>query len=115
LKGFIDLVFEHDGRFYVVDYKSNHLGPMPRDYGASSLVEAMLHHDYFLQYHLYVVAVHRWLSRRLRDYDYERHFGGVYYLFARGMSAEHPGMGVFVDRPSHARTEALSRVLEGAQ
>lgn len=115
LKGFIDLVFEHEGRFYVVDYKSNHLGPMPEDYRSAALVQAMLHHDYFLQYHLYVVAVHRWLSRRLRDYDYERHFGGVFYLFARGMSAKHPGMGVFVDRPSFARTDALSRVLEGVR
>lgn len=113
LKGFIDLVFEHDGRFYVVDYKSNHLGPSPEDYRAEALVRAMTHHDYVLQYHLYVVAVHRWLLRRLRGYDYDRHFGGVYYLFLRGMSPDHPTRGVFADRPPRERTEALSRALEG--
>jgi exodeoxyribonuclease V beta subunit len=114
LKGYIDLVFEHDGRFYVVDYKSNHLGATPADYRPPKLGDAMSHHDYFLQYHLYVLAVHRFLARRHRGYDYERHFGGVYYLFLRGMSPEHPGMGVFADRPPLPRIDAISAALSGA-
>jgi exodeoxyribonuclease V beta subunit len=114
LKGYIDLVFEHDGRFYVVDYKSNHLGPNLEDYRPSRLTVAMTHHDYFLQYHLYTLAVHRWLGRRLRDYDYDRHFGGVLYLFARGMSPDHPQQtGIFRDRPSRALVEALSEAASG--
>jgi len=71
-------------------------------------------HHYFLQYHLYVVALHRYLSARLPDYDYDRHFGGVYYLFLRGMSPAHaPGCGVFRDRPARELVEALSAALAG--
>ena len=114
LKGYIDLVFEHDGRFYVVDYKSNHLGPNVDDYRPAKLAVAMSHHDYFLQYHLYTLAVHRWLGRRLRDYDYDRHFGGVLYLFARGMSPDHPAQtGIFHDRPSRELVQALSEAANG--
>jgi len=115
LKGFIDLVFQHEGRFYVVDYKSNHLGTDFANYDAPSMTHAMAHHDYFLQYHLYSVAVNRWLGRRLRGYDFEKHFGGVYYLFLRGMSADQPGRGVFFDRPPRARLEAISQALGGTR
>jgi exodeoxyribonuclease V beta subunit len=114
LRGFVDLVFEHAGRFYVVDYKSNHLGATPGDYTRARLVPAMAHADYYLQYHLYVVAVDRWLRRRSAGYDYETGFGGVLYLFARGMSPSHaPGTGVFSDRPRGALVQALSEVLDG--
>ncbi len=113
LRGFIDLVFEHAGRFYLIDYKSNHLGDHPDDYRGARLVETMAHHHYYLQYHLYAVALHRHLRLRVVDYDYDRHFGGVRYLFLRGMSPAHaPGCGVFADRPSRALVEALSALLE---
>lgn len=109
LKGFVDLVFEHGGRWYLVDYKSNWLGDRPEDYRAADLQRAMLAHHYGLQYHLYLVAVHRYLGLRLRGYDYDRHFGGVFYLFLRGM---HPARGretgVYADRPPRALVEALS-------
>jgi exodeoxyribonuclease V beta subunit len=114
LRGFIDLVFEHGGRWYVVDYKSNHLGPHADDYAQPRLIAAMLEHHYFLQYHLYVVALHRYLAQRLPGYDYDRHFGGVYYLFLRGMAPEHGGgNGVFFDRPSRQLIEHLSGALAG--
>jgi exodeoxyribonuclease V beta subunit len=109
LTGFIDMVFEHGGRWYLVDYKSNHLGSRADDYAAARLTEELAAHHYFLQYHLYVVALHRYLTLRLAGYDYERHFGGVYYLFLRGMAARHPfRRGVFYDRPPRALVEALS-------
>jgi exodeoxyribonuclease V beta subunit len=74
----------------------------------------MADNDYHLQAHLYVVAVDHWLKRRMRGYDYERNFGGVLYLFARGMSPAHaPGTGVFFDRPGAALVGALSEVLHG--
>lgn len=113
LRGFIDLVFEHEGRFWVVDYKSNHLGTTASAYAPRKLAAAMSHASYFLQYHLYTVAVHRWLRQRMRDYDYDRAFGGVLYLFARGMSPDHPeGTGIFRDRPRRELVEALSEVLD---
>jgi exodeoxyribonuclease V beta subunit len=112
LKGFIDLVFRDGERFFIVDYKSNWLGSSPLDYQPSRLVHAMREHHYFLQYHLYGVALHRHLRLRLPGYDYERHFGGVYYLFVRGMSPEHRrGTGVFFDRPELALIEALAHAL----
>ena len=115
LKGFIDLVFERGGRWYVVDYKSNRLGPSAHDYAPSRLTPVMAGHHYFLQYHLYVLALHRYLAVRLPDYDYDRHFGGVYYLFLRGMAPAHPqGCGVFRDRPSRQCIAALSAVMEGS-
>jgi exodeoxyribonuclease V beta subunit len=113
LRGFVDLVFEHDGRFYVVDYKSNHLGDTAGSYAPTLLGGAMAHANYFLQYHLYAVAVDRWLRRRMRDYDYDRSFGGVLYLFARGMSPAHPERtGIFFDRPHREMIDGLSGVID---
>jgi len=115
MKGFIDLVFERDGRFFIVDYKSNHLGEHAADYGRGRLAQAMVEHDYDLQYLIYSVALHRYLARRVPDYDYERHFGGVYYLFLRGMNGggAGTGTGVYADRPSFQRIAELERVLAG--
>ncbi|WP_323925136.1 exodeoxyribonuclease V subunit beta [Aeromonas caviae] len=96
LKGFIDLVFEWQGRWYLLDYKSNHLGMSPADYGRPALESAMVEHRYDLQYQLYSLALHRLLALRLPGYDFDRHFGGVFYLFLRGM----PQGGIFHARPS---------------
>jgi exodeoxyribonuclease V beta subunit len=112
LRGFVDLVFEHGGRWYVVDYKSSFLGPAPDDYRGARLVPAMARHHFLLQYHLYVVAVDRHLRQCVPGYDFDTHFGGVYYLFVRGMSPDHPrGYGVFHDRPARVLVEELSAML----
>jgi exodeoxyribonuclease V beta subunit len=110
LRGFVDLVFEHGGRWYVLDWKSNFLGPAPDDYRRERLVHSMAHHHYFLQYHLYVVALHRHLVSRLPGYAYESHFGGVFYVFVRGAGS---GGGVFHDRPPRALVEDLSACMGG--
>ncbi len=123
MKGFIDLVFEHKGRFYVVDYKSNHLGDSAADYQADAMDNAMISHDYPLQYAIYSLALHRYLKLRMPDYDPEQHFGGVYYLFIRGM---HPAWcqgqaqgqvgsraGVFFDKPSLTLLDALDSCMRG--
>jgi exodeoxyribonuclease V beta subunit len=116
LKGYVDLVFAHDERWFVVDYKTNDLGNRAEDYRRPALVAAMVRHHYVLQYHLYVVALHRYLQQRLPGYDYERHFGGALYLFVRGMAPAHePGCGVFFDRPARALVEGLSDSLAGPE
>jgi exodeoxyribonuclease V beta subunit len=113
MRGFIDLVFEHQGRYFIADYKSNYLGPRRSDYGGDALRAAVIGHRYDLQYLIYCVALHRYLARRIRDYDYERHFGGVYYLFLRGMSPTQPGLGVYFDRPAPAVIGALDELFDG--
>ena len=112
LRGFIDLVFRHDGRFYVVDYKSNLLGSSFDDYSTTFMAEAIRDHGYDLQYLIYTLALHRYLRQRLPGYDYETHFGGVRYLFLRGMNPAAPaGTGVWSDRPSREIIERLDRLL----
>ncbi len=78
-------MFEWQGRWYLLDYKSNHLGMSPADYSRPALERAMAEHRYDLQYQLYSLALHRLLTLRLPGYDFEQHFGGVFYLFLRGM------------------------------
>lgn len=108
LKGFIDLIFEHDGRFYIVDWKSNRLGADASAYQQHTLLAAMQRHHYTLQYHLYAVALHRYLRLRLGGaYDYDQHFGGVFYLFLRGIQVEDSASGIFRDRPPRERIDEL--------
>ncbi|MBU8911606.1 MAG: exodeoxyribonuclease V subunit beta [Desulfobacterales bacterium] len=103
MKGFIDLVIQHEGKWYIIDYKSNYLGDTYNHYSQDAMFDAMSDHNYFLQYHIYLVALHRYLSLRLKDYDYDTHFGGIFYLFIRGMHPDFgPGYGVFRDRPAKA-------------
>jgi exodeoxyribonuclease V beta subunit len=97
LKGFVDLVFCHAGRYYIMDYKSNHLGDGPRAYSPAALSAAMLAHRYDLQYVLYTLALHRLLISRLTGYDYNLHMGGAIYLFLRGV--DDTGRGIYADRP----------------
>jgi exodeoxyribonuclease V beta subunit len=112
LRGFIDLVFELDGRYYVADYKSNRLGTAPNDYRGDSLREAMMSHHYPVQAALYAAAVDRYLCATLPNYDYEQHFGGVFYLFLRGMHPRYGAeSGVFFHRPSEATLRRFVRAL----
>ena len=112
LKGFIDLTFRHEGRYYVLDYKSNYLGDNPDCYDQASMSVAMLDHRYDLQYLLYTLAVHRLLKQRIRGYSYEEHFGGVYYLFLRGVQPE-SSTGIFNCRPDEALIHKLDHMFAG--
>lgn len=99
VRGSIDLVFRHNGKYYLVDYKSNFLGSILADYNQEALKKEMLHSHYDWQYLIYTLALHRYLQSIVPHYDYARDFGGVFYLFLRGMNGE-PQSGVFYDRPS---------------
>ncbi len=112
--GFIDLVFEHQGKYYLLDYKSNHLGNNFEDYLPDQLQSAIDHHRYDLQYLIYSLALHRYLKNRIRDYDYAQHFGGVYYLFLRGMQPQNtPATGVYFSQPASSLIEALDQLCTG--
>ena len=100
IKGFIDLVVRYKGKYYLMDYKSNYLGEFYENYHLPAMTRAMESHHYVLQYHIYASALHRYLSWRMNRYDPATDFGGVLYLFIRGMHPGHPGAGVFFDRPA---------------
>ncbi|SMB24441.1 DNA helicase/exodeoxyribonuclease V, beta subunit [Sterolibacterium denitrificans] len=111
LKGYMDLLFEHEGRYYVADYKSNWLGEGDEHYTAANMDEAIRAHRYDLQYVIYLFALHRLLRSRLPDYDYERHVGGALYLFVRGIGAA--TAGVHFERPPATLMTALDALFDG--
>ncbi|WP_027896364.1 exodeoxyribonuclease V subunit beta [Zestomonas thermotolerans] len=108
LKGFIDLTFEHRGRWYIADYKSNWLGPEASHYGAERLLQALAGEHYYLQYLIYLVALRRFLRQHLADFRDEQ-LGGAWYLFLRGM----PEAGVYFARPADSLLEALDQLFAG--
>jgi exodeoxyribonuclease V beta subunit len=116
LQGFIDLVFEHEGHYFILDWKSNHLGYSAADYAGAPVARAMAEHGYHLQYLLYALALDRYLRLRVANYRYDTHFGGVLYLFVRGVRPTWPAVGdmtpgVFFHRPSAAIIRTLNRLL----
>ncbi|MGH8581214.1 MAG: exodeoxyribonuclease V subunit beta [Gammaproteobacteria bacterium] len=106
MKGYVDLVFRWEGRFYLLDYKSNWLGPRAEDYRPERLATVMREEHYDLQYRIYTLGLHRYLQHRVAGYAYERHFGGVYYLFLRGVTGA-GDTGVYFVRPQLAELAAL--------
>jgi len=110
-KGFIDLVFEHGGRYYLLDYKSNWLGEGDAAYTAEAMAAAVASHRYDLQYVLYLLALHRQLQARLPGYDYDAHMGGALYLFLRGSRTA--GQGIHHARPPRELIEALDALFKG--
>jgi exodeoxyribonuclease V beta subunit len=113
-KGFIDLIFEHEGRWYVADYKSNWLGGQLHDYDQAAMTASILHSRYDLQYSIYLLALHRQLRARLGgEYDYDTHIGGAVYLYLRGIDGA--GRGVFVERPPRVLIEAMDLLFTGGR
>jgi exodeoxyribonuclease V beta subunit len=107
LTGFIDLICEYNGRYYVMDYKSNGLA----SYDEESLTSSMREHNYGLQYWIYTLVLHQYLKKRLSGYSYDQHFGGVMYLFVRGMVAgENENNGVYQIKPDLEKIEQLANL-----
>lgn len=115
LKGFIDLVFCWHGKYYLLDYKSNWLGEDSTAYTDEAMAQAMAEHRYDLQYQLYTLALHRYLRHRLGNYDYQRDFGGVIYLFLRGVDSQCPGNGIFSCRPERELIEGMDCLFSGRE
>ncbi len=112
MKGFIDLVFCHEGRYYILDYKSNYLGDEIEDYDAEGMRQSIDSHFYDLQYYIYTAAVHKMLTCSLEKYEYSTHFGGVFYLFLRGI-CDGPSRfnGIYFARPPFEKMDQLNRIL----
>ncbi|NDV90652.1 exodeoxyribonuclease V subunit beta [Alteromonas sp. 345S023] len=113
MHGFIDLLFEYEGKYYVADYKSTWLGNEIASYSPAALFDNNQHHLYDLQYLIYCLALHRYLKRSLPGYEAETHLGGVYYLYLRGMHPENQqGEGVFYTPVPSALLAALDGVFD---
>jgi len=109
LTGFIDLFFKHNGKYYILDWKSNFLGDVVDDYSEEKLITAMSDSNYHLQYMIYSLAIKKYLESNLNDFDYEKHFGGVIYLFLRGVRND-AETGVFTNKPSAGVIEKLESI-----
>ncbi len=111
LHGFIDLVVEHNEKFYIIDWKSNHLGERPEDYSRENLKTEMVRNLYPFQYLLYTVALNRYLERTFPGYGYDGNFGGVIYVFLRGVNPDYPEHGIYFELPDKALVDELTRFL----
>jgi exodeoxyribonuclease V beta subunit len=110
MRGFIDLFFQFENRYYVLDWKSNWLGDRPADYDEEGMRDSMREHNYYLQSYLYALAADLFLQSRLNGYSYARDFGGVLYVFLRGIDAQKPGRGVLQQRPTDKTIKALRQL-----
>jgi exodeoxyribonuclease V beta subunit len=111
MNGKMDMFFEHGGKYYILDWKSNFLGDTLDYYKKDLLHGAMSENNYHLQYLLYTVASKKYLESRLPRFNYERDFGGVIYMFVRGIRSG-GDTGVFTTKPSFNTIEKLEGILE---
>ncbi len=115
MHGFIDLVFEADGKYYVCDYKSSYLGDDFNDYNQENLLKNIEKNHYDLQYLIYSLALHRYLNTTLPGYQFEQHFGGVFYLYLRGMTddVQYKGAGVYHRKITIEEIQKLDQLFSG--
>ena len=112
MTGFIDLLFRHNGKYYIIDWKSNKLEGTPESFEQSGLKKEIAKNYYFLQYLIYTVALDKYLSQTIPDYSYDKHFGGIFYIFLRGVD-DNPRStrGIFYDKPDKILINNLAKVL----
>ena len=112
MKGYIDLVFKDQNQYYLLDWKSNYLGSKIEDYNQDGLKAVMRQNYYVLQYHLYTLALTQHLRQRDPNYQYQSNFGGVFYIFLRGVDVRRgPQFGIFHDLPQPALINTLGKTL----
>ncbi|MEZ4907343.1 MAG: UvrD-helicase domain-containing protein [Saprospiraceae bacterium] len=106
MHGFIDLVFEKSGKFYILDWKTNHLGSDINDYSEENLEAEIINNNYNLQYSIYTIALNRYLKSKKPDYDYKKDFGGIFYIFIRGVRTDKQS-GVYFIKPNESLIKKL--------
>ncbi len=113
LHGFIDLVAKIDGKYYIIDWKSNNLGGNFNDYDPESIREEMKKHNYYLQFMLYLAAFDKYMTTVDREYSYEKNFGGIRYVFLRGVKGGNDSRGIFSHKPDECELRKIQQLLEG--
>ena len=106
MNGKVDLFFEYQQRFYILDWKSNFLGDSIEQYTSTYIHDAMNQSNYHLQYLIYTLALKKYLSSRMSNFEFDKHFGGVIYLFLRGCR-EDQSTGVYFTRPNIKTIEQI--------
>ena len=112
LNGFIDLVFEWQGRYYIIDWKSNDLGNNLDDYCREAMADSMFESYYYLQSAIYLLALHKFLGKRIPGYDFSKHIGGVFYVYLRGVKNDFPGNGIYDIKPDIEIISLLEDIFE---
>lgn len=110
MHGKIDLFFEYRDKYYILDWKSNYLGPTLADYETSAIQASMNQNNYHLQYHIYTLAVCKYLALRKPNFTYQQHFGGVIYLYVRGLRPE-KHTGIFFHKPDEKVLQQFNQLL----
>ncbi len=113
LHGYIDLVAKAGGKYYIIDWKSNNLGDTFTDYGKENIEAEMKKHNYYLQYMLYLAAFDRYMQSVDKNYSYKENFGGIRYVFLRGVKAGSCETGIFSDRPDESELRKIQKLFEG--
>lgn len=111
MNGFIDLFFEYEGKYYILDWKSNFLGDHPDYYRPTELLKAMNENNYHLQYLIYAVAIRKYLSLKITDFDFDRDFGAVIYVFLRGVHPDYPENGFYIQNVMAQELDEIERAL----
>jgi len=115
MQGYIDCIFEYENKFYIVDWKTNHLGATASDYSPENISSVMAANLYTLQYLIYAVALNNYLKTRIKNYSYEKCFGGVFYLFMRGIYAnDEEQNGIFYCKPELELYNRFEYLINGA-
>lgn len=112
LNGSIDLIFYWEKKIYLIDYKSNWLGKNTSYYNLQSLQSVIIKKKYNFQYSIYTLATHRFLKHKIKNYNYKKHFGGVFYLFLRGCDINQPGYGIYHTIPSYHLIKNLDKIFK---
>ncbi len=111
VNGIIDLLFIYKNKYFIIDYKSNWLGDNYIDYYNKYLYKIICLHRYDIQYILYTLALHNYLKLNIKYYNYDIHFGGIYYIFLRGLFLDNKNnsvTGVFYTKPSYLLIRKLN-------
>jgi exodeoxyribonuclease V beta subunit len=112
VNGFIDLVFESNGRYYIIDWKSNDLGSSLTDYDRPGMAQSMHESYYYLQSAIYLFSLHKYLKKRLPDYDFQQHIGGAFYMYVRGIKNDFADTGIYSIKPELKTLELLENIFE---
>ncbi|KPK33135.1 MAG: hypothetical protein AMS24_02155 [Chlamydiae bacterium SM23_39] len=108
MKGFIDLIFFHKGKYYILDWKTNYLGEKKRDYNRESLKRFMEEQKYFLQAFIYKEALENFL-KTIEKKDFKDIFGGIYYIFLRGLLEDDYTNGIYYFYPENSFKDILCK------